>query len=125
MARVEAEGITTVELAHSLRQATFAKLEEEVVMVRHQAIRVDPPAIPSRRALKPDQEQRPVEVAEKDRLPVVASRANVIVPTGDFYSRFVHSANHAIAAGPPHRLWTVCCASDTAAAAGQVAAGQV
>src|SRR5690348_13109975 len=70
-----------VELAHPARQARLADLGDEVIVVLHQAVRQDAPAVAQGRALELADEEPPAPVAEVDPTAVVAPSMHVVVGT--------------------------------------------
>jgi hypothetical protein len=89
-------------------------------MVRHQAVRVNAPAVPARYRRKEPHEVQPVVVREEDRRLAVAPSANVVVTTGCFNAGPVHANHDCGRFDHAHRLWTTFSTFVTSAAAGHV-----
>ncbi len=76
VALVEGARVASVQVAHAARQVRFGGLDDQVIVVPHQAPRVDTPAVA---ALNPAQ-----ELEEHDAIGVVADdRGPVVSPGGD------------------------------------------
>jgi hypothetical protein len=88
---VERTRVAAVQVAHSLRQVRLRRLDDEVVMVSHQAIGVDAPAITAHDPPQRVEEQAAVVVVEKDPPLVVPARRHV-----------VHATGHELAERPRH-----------------------
>ena len=71
---VESSGVGAVQVAHALVEVGEGRLDEEVVVVPHQAPHVHPPLVA---LLDP-----PEDVQEDDPVFVVAHDRHVVVPTG-------------------------------------------
>jgi hypothetical protein len=84
---VEGLGIDAIELAHSPRQIRPRGLDEEVVVVRHQAVGMAAPAITPDHLGEGVQKEVPVVVVPKGRLSGVPSGGEMIDGTGIFDSK--------------------------------------
>jgi hypothetical protein len=74
---VEVLCVPAVQAVHSTLQALAARLDDEVVVVRHQAAGVHRPPPPSRHFLQEAQEDEPVVDREVDVAPPDAARRDV------------------------------------------------
>jgi hypothetical protein len=74
VALVEGAGVASVQVAHAAGQVRFGGLDDQVIVVFHQAPRVDTPAVA---LLDPAQ-----EVEEHDSIGVVADDRGPVVPPG-------------------------------------------
>src|SRR5438067_1442065 len=68
-----------VEHLHSRRQSAVRDLQYDVVVIRHEAVAEDDPAMFARYDAEELEEDQPVEFVDVDRATVVAARADVIV----------------------------------------------
>jgi rod shape-determining protein MreB len=75
---IERLRIPAVQQLHSGRNVAVRGLDEEVVMVRHQAVRVQPPLEPPHDVVDEEHEQDAVAIGEDDSLPAVAPRSDVV-----------------------------------------------
>jgi hypothetical protein len=82
MALVEGARVLAVEIAHAVGEIREGRLDHEVVVVREQAARVEPPAVALPHALQDLDEDGAVPVVEEDRLVVVPFCADVVVRAG-------------------------------------------
>ena len=85
---VERACVLAVEVAHAVRQVRQRRLDDEVVVIAHQAARVQLPAVAGRDSVEDVNEGLPVGVVEHDRRLVVAACADVVVPAGDERTEF-------------------------------------
>jgi hypothetical protein len=76
---VERARVLTVEVAHAVRQVRQRRLDDQVVVVAHQAACVQLPAVPVHDALQNADERVAVGVVEEDRRVVVAARCEVVI----------------------------------------------
>src|SRR5581483_1389187 len=74
--------VHAVQLSHGGRQVALRRLEQQMVVVAHQTVRVTPDSIACHHGGQHDQERGAVGVVREDRLPIVAPRGNVIGPAG-------------------------------------------
>lgn len=79
---IEGARVLAVQVPHSVREVRERCLYDEVVVVSHQAARVQLPAVVARNAAQELQEHFPIRVVEHDRRPVVAARRDVVVRAG-------------------------------------------
>src|SRR6266508_152268 len=102
-----------VEQAHSLRETTERNLNDQMEMVRHQAVGEHDPAVASRRLVDRREEEGAVTVVRHDLLAVIAACGDVIDATGlDYASRTGHEPNLAAPPGSEAgraRFVTPCC----------------
>ena len=75
---VEQLGIRAIEALHPLRQVGRRRLEEEVVVVRHQALRMAVPAEPGDDVFRDREHQPPVGVVAHDVLSAVSAGVDVV-----------------------------------------------
>jgi len=83
VAAVEAARVVAVEVAHPEIQVCLAGLDDEVVVVPHQAVAVDPPAVASRDTREEVQEDEAVLCVVVDEHAAVAARRDVVVRPGE------------------------------------------
>jgi len=83
MAAVEAARVVAVQVAHPEIQVGLAGFHDEVVVVAHQAVAVDPPAIATGDAGEQVQEDDAVLAVAVDRHAGVAARRDVVVRPGE------------------------------------------
>jgi hypothetical protein len=83
MAAVEAARVVAVQVAHPEIQVRLAGFHDEVVVVAHQAVAVDPPPIAARYAREQVQEDDAVLAVAVDRHAGVAARCDVVVRPGE------------------------------------------
>ena len=79
MLAVHPASVATVEELHAGGKALLGWTHEQVIVVRHQAIRDDPPALLENDPGKPAQEIEAVEVVTENRLAIVATRGDVVI----------------------------------------------
>src|SRR4051812_20088588 len=84
--------VTAVEVLHPLGKATFRDADDEMEVVRHQAVRQDDPLPPARRLVEKAEKGEAVPVFPVEGLPVVPAAPNVVDPTGDDYARTTRHA---------------------------------
>jgi hypothetical protein len=75
---VESSGVGAVQVAHALVEVGERRLDEEVVVVPHQAPHVHPPLVALLDPPKDVQEDHPVFVVAHDRHVVVPTRSDVV-----------------------------------------------
>jgi hypothetical protein len=80
---VDPLGVHPVELPHRGGEVALRRLEQQAVVVAHQAVGVAANAISRDERGQHDQEARAVRVVLEDRLPVVAPRGYVIDTAGE------------------------------------------
>jgi len=76
-----------VELTHPGREAAVLDPDDEVVVVRHQAVGETVPPEPSNDSLEELQEDLALVVVDVDSAPSVAARTDVVRPAGNFDPR--------------------------------------
>jgi hypothetical protein len=79
---VEGAGVGAVEVAHAVGEVRGRRLEDEVIVVAHQAARVHAPAVAALDAPEDVEEDHAILAVEGDRRAVVPGRADVVVSTG-------------------------------------------
>jgi hypothetical protein len=91
---VERARVLAVQVAHPVREIRERCLDDEVVVVPHQAADVEPPAVAAADAREDVEERQPVGVVAEDRRVVVALRRDVVVRAGlDVAVRSTHAAD--------------------------------
>src|SRR6266542_3207223 len=80
--RVEGAGVLAVEIAHAGREIRLWRLDDEVVVVAHQAASVEAPAVPERHEAKLEEEGAAVVIVQEAELLVVAARRDVVPRAG-------------------------------------------
>jgi hypothetical protein len=76
---IERTCVLAIEVAHAVRKIRKRRLDDEVVVVAHQAARVQLPAVSARDATQDVDERVAILVVEHNRRAVVAARRHVIV----------------------------------------------
>jgi hypothetical protein len=92
VAFVEGAGIGAVQIAHPLGEVRQGSLDQEVVVVAHQAAHVREPAVAPFDPAQDVEEDDPVSIVEHDRRVVVAPDPDVVVGAGG-----------EVTVGPSHR----------------------
>jgi hypothetical protein len=82
VALVEGPGVATVQVAHSLVEVRQRGLDEQVVVVSHQAAHVSPPAVAPFDPAQDVEEDDPVAIVPHDRRVVIAADPDVVVRAG-------------------------------------------
>ena len=82
VALVEGPGVATVQVPHSLVEVRQRGLDEQVVVVPHQAAHVSAPAVAPLDPAQDVEEDDPVAVVQHDRRVVVAADPDVVVRAG-------------------------------------------
>ena len=80
--RVEPPCVAPVEVAHPGRDVLLQRLNLEVEVVRHQAVRVDAPSVPLCDIAEDLEKRERVAFGDVDRLPSVAARPHVVDDAG-------------------------------------------
>ncbi len=83
MAAVEGLGVNAIDVPHQCRQIPLQRLNHEVVMVAHQAIREQPRVKPCQALRYDGQQASPVGVVNKDIFPSVTPGGDVIQRAGE------------------------------------------
>ena len=83
VAPVEAEGVTPVECLHCTRELAVQGLQDQVVVVRHQAVAEAPQVVDLDHASHTSEEVDAIGVEGEDRLPIAAAREHVVDPPRD------------------------------------------
>jgi hypothetical protein len=79
VAFVEGAGVAAVQVPHPIRKVRQGRLDEEVVVVSHQAAHVSAPAVAPFDSAQEVEEDDPVSIVEHDRGVVVAAHPDVVV----------------------------------------------
>jgi hypothetical protein len=79
---VEGAGVAAVQVAHPVGEVRQRSLDEEVVVIAHQAAHVRAPAVAPFDPAQDVEEDDPVSVVQHDRRVVVATDPDVVVRTG-------------------------------------------
>jgi hypothetical protein len=79
---VEGPGVATVQVPHSLVEVRLRGLDEQVVVVTHQAAHVSAPAVAPFDPAQDVEEDDPVSIVQHDRRVVVTSDPDVVVRAG-------------------------------------------
>jgi hypothetical protein len=82
VALVEGPRVAAVQVAHAVREVRFRRLDDQVVVVAHQAADVDPPLVPLHDPVEDLEEDDAVAVVQHDRCVVVAARRDVVKRAG-------------------------------------------
>jgi hypothetical protein len=82
VALVEGPGVATVQVPHSLVEVRERGLDEQVVVVPHQAAHVGAPAVAPFDPAQDVEEDDPVSIVHDDRRVVVAADPDVVVRAG-------------------------------------------
>jgi hypothetical protein len=85
---VERTCVLAVEVSHAVRKVWQRCLDDEVVVVAHQAASVQLPAVAAHDPGQDANERMPVGVVEHDRRLVVAARRDVVVRAGEERTEF-------------------------------------
>jgi hypothetical protein len=78
---IEPLRVNPVEKLHPARQVGVRRLDKEMVMIAHQAIRMADPAVPLNNITNDLKETRLIAVAEEDPVPRIAATGDVIKST--------------------------------------------
>lgn len=89
---VEGAGVAAVQVSHPVGEVRLRGLDEEVVVVPHQAAHVSAPAVAPFDPAQDVEEDDPISVVQHDRRVVVAADPDVVVGTGG-----------EVTVGPSHR----------------------
>jgi len=81
VALVEPSCIAPVEVAHAVGEVRFRRLDEQVIVVAHQAAGMDAPAVAPHDPVQDVDEEDAVVVVEDDRCLVVAACRDVVQRT--------------------------------------------
>jgi hypothetical protein len=91
MSLVEGPCIGAVQVSHPIGEVGGRRFEDEVVVVAHEALHVQAPAVSALDAAQDVEEDAAILAVEHDRRPVVAFRPDVIVgPGGEVAARTSH-----------------------------------
>lgn len=92
VASVEPLGVHTIHELNALRKIGLGRHEDEVIVVRHEAVRVRLPAKPPRHGLEESEEEPMVLVVEVGPLPPIAAGSHVVDPARDEGSQWARHA---------------------------------
>lgn len=92
VAIVEAACVVAVEVTHPCREVRHRRLNDDMVVVPHEAQSVDAPAIAAADPVQDPEKHVPVVCIGVDRAPIVTARGDV-----------VEAAGHEAAEGASHR----------------------
>ncbi len=87
MASIRCLRIHAIELTHALGQISVGRFHHQVVVVRHQAIRMAQPIEPFHHLCQYLQKGEAVFVILKNRLLTITTRSNVIKRSGKLYAK--------------------------------------
>jgi hypothetical protein len=91
MPLVEGPCVGAVQVSHPIGEVGGRRFEDEVVVVAHEALHVQAPAVSALDAAEDVPEDAAILAVEHDRRPVVAFRPDVIVgPGGEVAARTSH-----------------------------------
>src|SRR5205085_12684490 len=93
VAYVERRCVARVQLAHPLREPAVADTKDEVVVVAHEGVGDDPPAVLRGNAVEVAAERLPIEVVLEDGALVVAPRDDVVIPGALVAQLYRHAAS--------------------------------
>jgi hypothetical protein len=82
VALVEGAGVPAVEVAHPVREVRLGRLDEQVVVVAHQAAHVRAPPVATFDAAQDVDEEDAVVVLEEDRCEVIPAGGYVVLSPG-------------------------------------------
>jgi hypothetical protein len=82
-ARVEVPRVLAIQPLHAAGQVRVRRLNEQMEVVRHEATRVDAPAVSARHPISDLEEPLPIVVILEDRLSPVPASSDVIDAAGD------------------------------------------
>jgi hypothetical protein len=86
VAAIERLGVNTVQPPHAPRKIRLGRLDQQVIVVSHQAKGTQPPTLLHHLAAEPVQEALAVLAVQKDRLSPITTGGHVIDGTGEFES---------------------------------------
>src|SRR3954470_11050731 len=84
---VERLRVASLEAPHAEPEGRHRRLDDEVEVVRHQAMRQANPSVAFRGSRQLAKEERPVAIVVEDSLPPVAAVGDVVDPTSDLGAR--------------------------------------
>jgi hypothetical protein len=82
VALVEGAGVAAVQIPHAVGEVRERRLDEEVVVIPHQAAHVGAPAVAPLDPAQDVEEDDPVSIVKHDRRVIVATDADVVVGAG-------------------------------------------
>jgi hypothetical protein len=106
VALVERPGVRAVQVAHAVREARARSLEDQVVMVPHEAAHVSAPPVAALDPSENVEEDDAIVAVEGDRGAVVSACADVVVRAGgEVASRATHASTVTAGSGDPVAPW--------------------
>ena len=84
MTRIKVLRLVAVQVAHSTREIAVGRLDEEVVMIAHEAVGVEDEIVRFDHVFKPIEKSFSIAIGEKDVLLCVAASNDVIEGTVEF-----------------------------------------
>jgi len=87
MSLIESLGIDTVQLPHAYRKISIGGINEQMVMIIHQAVSMAEPIVPKGNILKRIQEHLSVLIVSENCLSFVSSASDVIDSACKFYAQ--------------------------------------
>jgi hypothetical protein len=87
MSLIESLRIDTVQLPHAFRKISIGCINEQMVMIVHQAVSVAEPIVSKGNIRKGIQEKRSILIVSENCLSFVSSTRNVIDSTWKFYTQ--------------------------------------
>jgi len=102
---VEPLGVDAVQSVHSARDVRLQRLDEQVIVIRHQAIRVTLPSLEVDDMPEELKEAEPVAGVGEDLLSPVPARGDVVRSAGGLEARGARHAATVAALGPGVRAW--------------------
>jgi hypothetical protein len=101
VALVESARVPAVEVTHAVGEVRLGRLDEQVIVVAHQAARVKAPTIALHHAVQETDEEGAVIVVDDDRRLVVPPRRDVVQRArGEIAPWSAHAATVALAGAP-------------------------
>lgn len=100
---VEAARVVTIQITHPLGEVRSSDLDDEVVVVPHQAGCVDAPAVAAADTIENPDKEAAVVAVDVDRPAVVPARCDVVEAAGDDVAK---GTSHTADASSPQRTNT-------------------
>jgi hypothetical protein len=105
VAFVEGPGVAAVQIPHSLVEVRHRGLDEQVVVISHEAANVGAPAVAPFHPAQDVEEDDPVSIVHDDRRVVVAADPDVVVRAG---FEVTEGASHRSKVAPRNRAFPRC-----------------
>ena len=83
---IEPLRVYPIELAHRGREVRLGRLEEQVIVVAHQTVRMAANMVADHGGSQHNEEAGAVVLVEEDRLTIVPARGHMVDPTGEMKS---------------------------------------